>query len=366
MEKQAKRIGIVNSGGDCAGMNAVLSAVVKTGVSLGYEFIGFRYGFEGVLNPARYIPMNLDTVRGISHLGGTILQTVNKGRFAAKVGAGEERRIPTEILEEAKSNIDRLGIEALIVIGGDGTQAGALQLQEEMGINIVAVPKSIDNDLRGTDRTFGLSTAVDIVTEAHGKIHSTAMSHDRVIIIEVMGRYTGWLALYGGLGGGSKVILIPEIPFKVENIVNFLRSRVEIGERSTVIAVAEGAKEKDMEKLATDNIGGTQEVHLGGIADYVMERIKQIAPNEFEMRTLVLGHLQRGGMPNAEDRILSYRYGVAAMNAVHNQNFGKMVCLRGGEIKMVDIREAVSGLKMVDPDSEIVRVARSIGVCFGD
>ena len=359
-----KRIGIINSGGDCSGMNAVISSLVKTGLTSGeYEFIGFRKGWEGLLNPITYVDLNYNAIKGISHLGGTILGTVNKGRFAGKVGADSKFSIPTEILHEAKQNYEDLGLEALVVIGGDGTLSAAVQLKA-IGVNIVGIPKSIDNDLLATDMTFGFGSAVNTITDALEHIDSTANSHDRVMVIETMGRYSGWLALYGGLGGGAQVILIPEIPFDITKVVEFLNKRKTYGLNATMIVVAEGAKEKGGNVISKSQT--TEADRLGGISEFVMKRIDDIAPGEFEMRNVVLGHLQRGGSPTPMDKILSYRYGVRAMEAITNKEYGKMVCLKGNHIVTVDIEKAVKGLKKVSPKSELVKAAKNIGISFGD
>jgi ATP-dependent phosphofructokinase / diphosphate-dependent phosphofructokinase len=358
------KVGILNGGGDVQPLNAVISSIVKSGTHKGFEFIGFEKGWEGVLSPMLYRTLDMKSVRGISHVGGTILGTVNKGRFAAKVGSGDVNKIPEEILEEAKSNLEKVGIDALIVIGGDGTLTGALQLVEK-GVKIVGVPKTIDNDLKSTDKTFGFSTAVDIATEALDRIHTTATSHDRVIFVEVMGRHAGWIALNSGLAGGADMILLPEIPFDYQKIIEFLRKRKETGYRSSVVVVAEGARAK--QGLVTTMGGGAmEEVKLGGISNTIIHNIDKMAPGEFELRSTILGHVQRGGSPNSEDRILAKQYGVAAVDAVEKGEFGKMVSLRGDKIENVQIQEAVDQLKLVTEDSLAVQTAKKIGVFFGD
>ena len=356
-------IGIINSGGDCSGINAVISSVVRTGLNMGgFEFVGFYKGWEGLLSPMNYIKLDADKVRGISHLGGTILQTVNKGRFAGKKGAGEVNEIPAEILAEAKANAEKIGIDSLVVIGGDGTLSAALQLQN-IGVNIVGVPKSIDNDLESTSMTFGFQTSVDIVTDALRKLDSTAASHNRVMILETMGRYTGWIALYGGLGGSAQMILLPEMPYDIDKVIKHLRTRKEKGLDATIIVIAEGAMEKDGATQTGD--GKTPEVKFTGASQHLMDRIETVAPSEFEMRNVVLGHLQRGGEPSSFDKILAFRYGVSAMQAIADQKFGNMTRLEKGEISLVPIKDAVKGLKRVDPDSELVKVSKSIGISFG-
>lgn len=359
-----KKIGILNAGGDCSGLNAVIAAVVKAGTPYGYEFVGFEKGWEGVLNPMQYVPLDINSVRGITHQGGTILKTVNKGRFAGKAGAGDLNKIPDEVLEEAKTNLEKMGIDALVVIGGDGTLSGAMQLAEK-GVKIVGVPKTIDNDLGATDITFGFSTAVQVATDAIDRVHTTATSHDRVIIVETMGRNAGWIALYAGLAGGAHAILIPEVPFKYNNIINFLKHRKENGRNSTVIVMAEGAKPVDGEVSAKKK-EGRPEVLLGGISDQLANKIEEMAGDEFEVRNVVLGHIQRGGTPNAEDRILSQRYGVAAVEAIRDDKFGEMVCLRNSEMTTVPIEEAVKEIKHLDEQANAFQTARKIGIYMGD
>lgn len=358
------KVGILNGGGDVQPLNAVIASIVKSGVHRGFEFVGFEKGWEGVLSPMLYRTLDQKAVRGISHVGGTILGTVNRGRFAAKKGEGEVNKIPNEILLEAKSNLEKVGIEALIVIGGDGTLTGALQIAD-LGVKIVGVPKTIDNDLKSTDKTFGFSTAVDIATEALDRIHTTATSHDRVIFVEVMGRHAGWISLYSGLAGGADMILLPEIPFDYQKIIDHLRKRKETGYRASVVVVAEGAKAKEG-SLTIKESSAMSEVKLGGISNTIISNIELMAPGEFELRNTILGHVQRGGTPNSEDRILAKQYGVAAIDAIEKGEFGKMVSLRADKIEFVPIAEAVEQLKLVTPDSLAVHTAKRIGIFFGD
>lgn len=364
-KNDVKRIGILTGGGDCAGLNAVISSVVRAGIPMGYEFVGIQKGWEGILDPPMLRPLTLADVRGISHEGGTMLRTTNRGRFAAKVGEGGVSRVPDETLKSVAKNMKANDIDALIVIGGDGTLTGALQLMELTGVKVVGVPKTIDNDLSGTDRTFGFSSAVEIVREELGRIHTTAASHDRVIFVETMGRHAGWIALYGGVAGGANGILLPEFPFETEDLVRFLRSRVKAGKNSAVIVVAEGAKIGGT--LATKTSGtSTSEAQLGGAAERVMAAVKAASnDDEFEMRAVVLGHIQRGGGPNAEDHIISRAYGVAAIEAVHDGKFGCMVSLRGNAMATVPIAEATGELKVVKTDDPVYVAAKKIGVYMG-
>lgn len=354
----SRKIGIVNAGGDCAGINAVISAVVKRGTALGYEFIGFERGWEGLLSPLMYRVLDVNAVRNISYLGGTVLRTTNHGRFGGKVGAGEKGIIPQEILQEAKGHLDKLGIEGLILIGGDGTMSAGLQLADH-GVNIVGVPKTIDNDLGSTDQTFGFSTAVGIAMDAIDKIQTTAFSHDRTIFVECMGRHAGWISLFAGLAGSADAILLPEFPFAVEKFIDYLRKRKEEHKYSGVVVVAEGLKLGDE---LTESFGKSSEIKLGGVSLQLMNLIDNLVPDEFEMRNVVLGHVQRGGSPNAEDRILARSYGVAAIEAYHKGEFNHLVCLRSGEMKVSPISDAVATLKLVTSETKEYQVAKKLGV----
>lgn len=352
-----KKIGIITGGGDCAGLNTVISAIVKAGSRMEYEFIGFQRGWEGLLDQV-YIPLDQKAVRGISHLGGTILHTTNKGRFGAKAGTGDAAKIDPDMLRLAKQNYDGLGLHALIVLGGDGSLSGAMQLAE-LGVNIVGVPKTIDNDLSSTDKTFGFSTAVQIATDAFDKIHTTATSHDRVFFVECMGRNAGWITLYAGIAGSANAILLPEFGLNVENFVDYLVQRRKLRNRtSAVVAVAEGIR---LDNRAFD-ASAKQEVHYAGAASLLMKAVENIEPDTFEMRHVILGHTQRGGSPNSQDRILSRRYGVRAIEAVDKGEFGHMVRLRNNVMESVPILEAVGELNLVTKDSYEYQTAKKIGI----
>lgn len=352
------RIGILTSGGDCSGLNAVIASAVKTGIAAGHEFVGFIRGWEGVLTPMDYRPLTLEDVRGISFIGGTILKTTNRGRFGGKMGAGGIRLIPKEVLEEAKRNLAELGIDGLIAIGGDGSLNAAMQLAE-MGVRIVGVPKTIDNDLSATDRTFGFSTAVQVVVEALDRIHTTASSHNRVLLVETMGRHAGWIALRAGLAGGADAILLPEFPFRIGALVEFLRYRQEkFG--ASIVVVAEGAKIND--RLITREGFQSSEVLLGGVANHVMEAIETVAPREFDMRGTVLGHVQRGGTPNAADRILAKAYGVEAIKALDRGQTNVMVAYQDLRMTTVPLSAACGQLKVVTPDTMEFETARDLGI----
>jgi len=354
-----KKIGIINSGGDCAGLNAVISSLVKTGTPLGYVFYGFERGWEGLLDPMSYRVLDRSAVSGISHLGGTILHTVNRGRFAGKVGSGDMSRIDPEILAMAKKNAGKLGLDGFIVIGGDGTLSAATQLSD-YGLGVIGVPKTIDNDLGATDQTFGFSTAVQIAVDALDKIHTTATSHDRTFFVECMGRHAGWISLFAGLAGSANAILLPEFEFSLSNFIEYLRNRREAGDFSTVVVVAEGLK---IEGIGQSKKRGatSSEIVFGGASEQLMHAIETVCPDEFEMRNVILGHTQRGGSPNSADRILAKRYGAEAMLAYHRGDFGRMVAYRNNEMVTVPIAEAVKSLKLVTTGNYEYQTAKTIG-----
>jgi 6-phosphofructokinase len=354
-----KKIGIINSGGDCAGLNAVISAVVKTGAARGYSFIGFERGWEGLLDLV-YQDLTLDRIRGISHLGGTILHTTNKGRFAGKAGAGDPHAIDPDILMLAKTNAQSLSLDGLIVIGGDGTLSAAAQLIP-YDLKVVGVPKTIDNDLGATDQSFGFQTAVQIAVDAIDNIHTTATSHERTFFIECMGRHAGWISLYAGLAGSANAILLPEFNLNIDNFVSYLQRRRHSGKHSTIVVVAEGLKLAG--KGFSHQSGLRQsEIVFGGVSEYLMRTIELNAPEQFEMRHVVLGHTQRGGSPTSADRILAKRYGVEAMLAYERGESGMMVATRNNQMITVPIKEAVDSLKLVTANTYEYAAAKSLGI----
>jgi 6-phosphofructokinase 1 len=356
------RIGILNGGGDCPGLNAVIHGVVGAADQLGWEVIGFRDGFEGLLSPGDYIVLKPKDTIGILKLGGTILGTTNKGHFVAKVGTGDIAVVPPEIVAKAKRTMDQLAIGALVVVGGDGSLTTGLQLYRE-GWPIIGVPKTIDNDLSATAFTFGFDSAVSSVVDALDRLHTTAESHKRVMVLEVMGRHAGWIALWGGIAGGANVILIPEISFSLEKIAEFIKQRDAQGHHSTLVVVAEGASLPNGDLVTIDpNFGG--EVRLGGIGEQVAASLQQLTGKD--TRACTLGHLQRGGAPTAIDRILGVRFGVMAVKLAEQGAFGRMVSYQAYRVDSVPIEEAVHHLRLVEPDCEIVRAAKAIGICLGD
>jgi phosphofructokinase-like protein len=353
-----RTIGILTGGGDCPGLNAVIRAAVRTARSEhDLEVVGIQLGFEGLLTRA-VVPLTTESIRGILPKGGTLLRTTNRGNpfeFPAMVD-GRPARVDRSA--DVVRSIHELGIDGIIAIGGDGTLRIAQRLCD-MGIPMVAVPKTIDNDLAATDYTFGFMTAVAVATDAVDRLHTTAESHDRVMILEVMGRNAGWIALYSGLAGGADIILIPEIPYDPKAIVDSVRSRQREGSKFDIVVVAEGAKRRGGEEAYLDR--NTR--RLGGIAYQVAADIAQQI--DLEIRVTVLGHVQRGGSPIAYDRILATRFGCAAADLIAHNDFGKMVALRGDRIVAVPIREAIANQKCVDPEGELVHTARSVGVSFG-
>ena len=352
------KIGILTGGGDCPGLNAVIRAVVRTLHRDDTEVVGIQFGFEGLLTN-NVVPLTAETIRGILPKGGTLLRTTNRGNPFEYPIIDDGRIRCIDRSAEVIENIRTQGIDGIVAIGGDGTLRIAQRLCD-MGIPMVAVPKTIDNDLAATDYTFGFMTAVAVATDAVDRLHTTAESHDRVMLLEVMGRNAGWIALYAGLAGGADIILIPEIPYRVEEIVRSIRSRQKEGSKFDIVVVAEGAKREGGEESYLDKTSR----RLGGIAYQVAADIAQHI--DLEIRVTVLGHIQRGGSPIAYDRILATRFGATAAQLVLDRQFGKMVALRGDEIVPVAIRDAVSRMKYVDPDGPLVESARDVGVSFGD
>jgi 6-phosphofructokinase 1 len=362
--KPIKRIGVLTSGGDCPGLNAVIRGVVRAAAERDWEVIGFADGYEGMITPVRYRKLDPNGVDSIMPMGGTILGTTNRGRFVAKVGAGIKATIPKAILSEARETFDGLGLDALVCIGGDGSLSTALQLQKA-GIPVVGVPKTIDNDLNATAMTFGFDSAVAVVVDALDRLHTTARSHKRLMVVEVMGRHAGWIALHGGLGGGADVVLLPEIPFQMDKLVQLIKNRTQDGFGSTMIVVAEGAKENGKE-LSTKSakLRAKGEVRLGGLGERLAEQLEMLSGQE--ARSVALGHLQRGGTPSALDRILATRFGVGAVRLIEQGKFGQMVSYLQYHVGGVPIAKAVGTLRTVDAHSEMVVAARSVGISFGD
>ena len=355
------RIGVLTSGADCPGSNAVIRATVVSAHTLGWEVIGFIGGYEGLLFPKNYRPLTLENTERITATGGTILGTTSKGHFVAPSVSGEKGRIPQRIIDEAKKTFLDLGLQALICIGGNNTLTAAEQLFEN-GLPVVGVPKTIDNDLSATAWTFGFDSAVHCVVDALDRLRTTAASHKRVMVLQVMGRDSGWIALYGGFAGGADVILIPEIPFSYKSLCAHIEKRLSGGEASTLIVVAEGAAPEGDDVLA--NHDATKgEVRSSGIGPRVAQEIMERTGRE--TRTVVLGHLQRGGAPSTNDRILGIRFGVEAVKLIQDKKFGHMVTYLNYQTGAAPIKEAIDQLKHVPPEGQVVQTAQAVGISFG-
>jgi 6-phosphofructokinase 1 len=356
-------IGILTGGGDCPGLNAVIRAATKSAIRLGYDCVGFLRGFEGLVDPVSYMPLDAHNTAGILLQGGTILGSTNRGRFTALVGEGERVGIDPELLSRAAATVKQIGITGLICVGGDGSLGIAQQLHEH-GIPVVGVPKTIDNDLDGTAFTFGFDSAVATATDALDRLHTTAASHERVMVLEVMGRHAGWIALHAGIAGGGDVILLPEISWTFADVCRTVLHRDREGKRYTLIVVAEGARLPDGCLVHGGDPGGLGQVKLGGIGEIVAREVA--ARLNREVRTVVLGHLQRGGAPTPFDRMLATEFGAHAVRLVHEGRFGEMVCYRPPDIASVPIAAAISRLSTVDPRGSAVQAARALGIGFGD
>lgn len=358
-----ERIGILTGGGDCPGLNTVIRAVVKCATKRGWDTIGFLDGFEGLLEPLRYRPLDYKEMDALLFVGGTILGTSNKGRFAAKTGHGESNRIPRDILDQAKASFQKLGLRALVVVGGDGSLSTAQQLFAH-GLPVIGVPKTIDNDLEATALTFGFDSAVACATDALDRLRTTAQSHDRVMVLEVMGRYTGWIAVTAGISGGGDVILIPEIPFRYDSVCSKVTERERGGKHFTLVVAAEGAREQGKDYVTAGSAEKNREARLGGLGAVVAAEIQKRTGKE--TRVCVLGHLQRGGAPTSFDRLLCTRFGARAVQLIADEKYGHMVALRPPDTVAVRLSEAVGRLRSVPPNGDIVQTARALGISFGD
>lgn len=333
-----QKVGVLTGGGDCPGLNPVIRAVVRKGIDVyNFEMIGLHHGWAGLLD-MNTEPLDLRSVSGIIHRGGTILGTSRTN--PAKVEGGYDK---------AKKNFKKLGLDALIAIGGEDTLGVANKLVK-MGLPVVGVPKTIDNDLNATDFTFGFDTSVNIVMEAIDRLHTTAESHDRVMVVEVMGRYAGWIAVYGGIAGGADIILIPEEKFDIDEICDLIKQRHKRGKNFSIVVAAEGTQPKNSDQLflQSKELDSFGHVKLGGIGDALAKAIEK--KTGYETRSTVLGHVQRGGSPTAFDRVLGTRFGIKAIDLAAKKDFGKMVALQGNKIVAVPLAKAVVKLKTVDPE----------------
>ncbi|MDD5328347.1 MAG: ATP-dependent 6-phosphofructokinase [Phycisphaerae bacterium] len=362
--KRKRSIAILTGGGDCPGTNAVIRAVAKKAIlELGMEIIGIEDGYEGLVH-RKWRKLQYEDVSGILTAGGTILGTSNKCDPYRHAVEKRGKLQFQNVSKTAISNLKKLGVECLVCIGGDGTLFIANKLYKD-GVPVVAVPKTIDNDLRGTDVTFGFDTAVSIATEAIDRVHTTAQSHHRVMIVEVMGRTAGWIALYSGVAGGGDIILIPEIPYNIESITSKVRQRHRIGKRFSIVVISEGAKPKGgdvvVQKIVKDS---PEQVRLGGISFVLGHQIEQATG--VETRQVVLGHLQRGGCPTPTDRVLTTRLGTKAVELIEAKKFGYMAAVKGSDIVAVGLEEVAKGARNVPIKHPLIVSARAVGTCFGD
>ena len=363
-----KRVLVLTGGGDCPGLNAVLRAIVRrASQEKDWEVIGSIQAFDGILKePTEIMVLDKNVVSGIHVRGGTIIGTTNKGGpFAWPIKNKDGSWSSVDRSDEMIRKLQYMGVDAVINIGGDGSQKISQALFEK-GLNIIGVPKTIDNDLSATDFTFGFQTAVQIATEAVDKLVTTAASHNRVLILEVMGRGAGWIALHSAIAGGADVCLIPEIPYDINSVINKLNTRVNKGKGFANIVIAEGATTKDGTQVfeKSDEVGYAN-VRLGGVALKLMHELKA-AGCDIDMRETVLGHLQRGGMPNAYDRILATQFGVKAFEMVLEEKYGEMVAYRHPEITSVPLKDAINNYNFINAGSYLLKTARGVGICLGD
>ncbi|MEX0892441.1 MAG: ATP-dependent 6-phosphofructokinase [Gemmatimonadota bacterium] len=363
-EQPIRRIALTTGGGDAPGLNAVIRAAVLAAVRRGWEVHGITRGFGGLLGQGSILRLDTDSVRGITHLGGTILGTTNRGNpFEWPVVNGDGSSGTVDRSDEVVSAFRQLDLDALIAIGGDGTLEIAHRLARK-GLPVVGVPKTIDNDLAVTQVTFGFHTAVQTATDALDKLHSTAESHERVMVVEVMGRNTGWIALHAGLSATADVILLPEIPYSMDAVVEKIHERYRVGRNFAIVVAAEGAVPKGGQVSLVEEAAPGQAARLGGVAERLAAEIEERTGRQ--TRSLVLGHLQRGGTPTSYDRLIALRFGAAAVRCVEDRSFGTMVALDPPVIRAVPIEDAIRQIKKVPLDGDSVATARDLGICLGD
>lgn len=365
MADDIKKIALLTGGGDCPGLNAVIRAVTKSAIlNYGYEVIGYKFGYKGLYNND-FVPLNLSSVSGLISRGGTILYSSNKDNLFDYQVEENGKIIKKDVSDVAIKNLQKENVDVLVVIGGDGTLTSARDFSRK-GVKVIGVPKTIDNDLGSTDITFGFNTAIDIATEALDRLHTTAESHHRIMILEVMGRNAGFIALESGIAGSADVILLPEIPYDINKIIEKIEERKREGKLFTIIVVAEGAKSKNGDVMVAKIVADSPDpIRLGGIGNKLAEDLEKMV-NGREVRCTVLGHLQRGGITCTFDRILSTRYGVAAVELINNGNFGSMICLKGNKITYDSLENVIGNNKKVDPNGELVTIAKKIGISFAD
>ena len=363
-----KKIAIMTGGGDCPGLNAVIRGAVKTAIlKYGLEVVGIKHGYKGLyVGEAEFIPLTLETVDSIISEGGTILYSSNKDNlfdytYVDEDGVtkrGDRSHVGVE-------NLKKSGIDALIVVGGDGTLTSGRDYAR-MGVKVIGVPKTIDNDLGSTDTTFGYDTAVSIATEAIDRLHTTAKSHSRILVVEAMGRYAGFLALGCGIAGGADAILIPEIPYDINKVADCIKENIKRGKDYAIVVAAEGAKSVSGEMIVSKTLEGSglDNIRLGGIGAAVADELEKLVG--LEARATVLGHTQRGGSPTANDRILSTRYGHKAIELLMEGKYGSMVTLKGMEMSYDSLENVIDKNKAVDPNGDMVTTAKAVGISFGD
>ncbi|MCL2577497.1 MAG: ATP-dependent 6-phosphofructokinase [Defluviitaleaceae bacterium] len=369
-----RKIGILTGGGDAPGLNAVIYTLVRSCQSMfDCELIGYKFGYRGLYNND-FMQLNRDTTSGILHKGGSILYNSNKDNLFNYDVVENGVHVKKDVSDVAIANMKKEGVDVLVVLGGDGTLTSARDFARK-GVNVIGVPKTIDNDLSATEATFGFDTAVNIVTDNLGRLHTTAESHHRVLVVEVMGRSAGWICLHAGIAGSADVVLIPEIPYSIDGIVKKINERGANGRPFSIVAVTEGAVEKDgsavIGKVVEDS---PDSIRFGGVAAQIANKLEPLV--EHEVRHCVLGHIQRGGDTSPADRILSARYGVKAAEMIRDGAFGNMVCLRNGNMEYIKLEDVLGsgsigetsagGAKTVDPNGELVRVAKAMGISFAD
>ena len=364
MQREIKKIGILTAGGDCPGLNPVIRSVVRTAIlKYGLEVVGFNHGYKGLYHND-VTELTLDSVSGILPIGGTMLYSSNKDNLFDYTVEENGKMVQKDVSDVGVENMKKNGIDAMVIIGGDGTLTSGRDFARK-GVKVVGVPKTIDNDLSCTDYTFGFDTAVSVACEAADRLHSTALSHSRIMVLEVMGRYAGWIALAAGISGGADAILIPEIPYDIQKVADSLKERASRGKNFAVVVVAEGAKSVSGELHVSKVIEGSPDpIRLGGIGNKIAEELESLVG--LEARSTILGHIQRGGSPTAHDRILSTRYGAAAVELLMQGTFGMMVTLKGDDMGYASLEDVIGKNKAVDPSGELVSIAKGIGISFGD
>lgn len=364
---EIKKIGIMTGGGDCPGLNPVIRAVTKTAIlKYGLEVVGIKHGYRGLyLGGDEFITLSLDNVEEILSEGGTILYSSNKDNLFDYTYEDENGNLcHGDVSDVGINNLKKAGIDALVVIGGDGTLTSGRDFSRK-GVKLLGVPKTIDNDLAATDTTFGFDTAIECCVESIDRLKTTAKSHNRIMVVETMGRYAGFLALYAGLGGGADSILIPEIPYDINKVAECIKKNIAQGKNYSIVVVAEGAKPKGGEVYVSKVVENSPDpIRLGGLANVVAKELEELVG--LEARATILGHTQRGGSPTANDRILSTRYGAYAVELLMQGKFGNMVILKGNEMSFESLENVIGYNKAVNPDGEIVKTAKATGICFGD